>query len=159
MKKLIWLGLEIEIEGGGLSVPEQKLENLVSQLREASEVKVVPATAVASIIGKVLSMGLALGPVTRLMTRNIYAMLNARSSWRQELFITQEVQEELAFLLEHIEKFNGLNIWPEPSAVRVVYSDASSTGYGGYCVEHGDQIADGQWSLMEAHQSSTWREL
>ena len=26
-------------------------------------------------------------------------------------------------------------------------------------MEHGDQIAAGQWSLMEAHQSSTWREL
>ena len=97
VKNLIWLGFEIEIEGGVLSVPEQKLENLVSQLRDESEVKVVPATAVASIIGKVLSMGLALGPVTRLMTRNLYAMLNARSSWRQELFITQEAQEELAF--------------------------------------------------------------
>ena len=44
VKKLIWLGFEIEIEGGVLSVPEQKLENLVTQLREASEVKAVPAT-------------------------------------------------------------------------------------------------------------------
>ena len=59
--------------------------------------------------------------------------------------------EELIFWLQHIDKFNGLNIWPKPS----VYSDASSTGYGGYCAEHGDQIAVGQWSPEEAHQSST----
>ena len=157
--KLTWLGFQIEIEGGALSVPKQKLENVVSQLREASELKVIPATVLASIIGKVLSMGLALGPVTRLMTHNLYAMLIARSSWHQELFITQEAPEEVAFWLEHMEKFNGLNIWPEPSAVRVVHADASSTGYGGYCVEHGDQIAAGQWSLVEAHQCSTWREL
>ena len=62
--------------------------------------------------------------------------------------------EELIFWLQHIDKFNGLNIWPKPS----VYSDASSTDYGGYCMEHGDQVAVGQWSPEEAHQSSTWRE-
>ena len=46
-----------------------------------------------------------------------------------------------------------------PSAVRVVYSDASDTGYGGYVVEHGPCVAYGQWTTHEAHQSSTWREL
>ena len=27
-------------------------------------------------------------------------------------------------------QFNGQALWPKPSAVRVVYSDASDTGYG-----------------------------
>ena len=62
-------------------------------------------------------MALALGPVARLMTRNLYTMLNARSSWHQDLLITQEALEELIFWLQHIKKFNGLNIWPKPSAV------------------------------------------
>ena len=159
VKKLTWLGFEIEIERGILSVPEQKLSNLTSQLRKANEVQVVPATVLASIIGKVLSMALALGPVMRLMTRNLYAMLNARSSWYQNLSVTREARAELAFWLEHIEKFNGQNMWPGPSAVRVVYSDASSTGYGGYCIEHGDQVTAGQWLPQEALRSSTWREL
>ena len=106
------------------------MRNLTSQLRKANEVQVVPATVLASIIGKVLSMALALGPVARLMTRNLYAMLNARSSWYQTLSITREARAELAFWLEHIEKFNGQNMWPGPSGVRVFYSDASSTGYG-----------------------------
>ena len=41
----------------------------------------------------------------------------------------------------------------------MVYSDASSTGYGGYVVEHGNLIANGQWSPDDADKSSTWREL
>ena len=65
-------------------------------------------------------------------------MLNARRSWCQYLLLTADAVEELAFWLEHINTFNGQNIWPKASAVRVVYSDASSTGFGGYCVEHGD---------------------
>ena len=47
-------------------------------------------------------------------------------------------------------------IWQSPSAVRVVYADASDTGYGGYVVEHGDCVVYGQWTEHEAQQSSTW---
>ena len=50
-------------------------------------------------------------------------------------------------------------MWPGPSTVREVYSDASSTGYGGYSIEHGDQVAAGQWLPEEVLWSSTWREL
>ena len=42
---------------------------------------------------------------------------------------------------------------------RVVYSDASSTGYGGYTVELGPEYAHGQWSADDLVLSSTWREL
>jgi len=38
--------------------------------------------------------------------------------------------QEIEFWLTEISNFNAQKIWPKPSAVRVVYSDASSTGYG-----------------------------
>ena len=106
-----------------------------------------------------MSMALALGPVTRLMTRSLYVVLSSRTAWCQRLELTAEAAVELKFWLHEIEKFNGQCIWPRPSAVRVVYSDASSTGYGGYVVEHDNLVANGQWSTDEASQSSTWREL
>ena len=43
--------------------------------------------------------------------------------------------------------------------MQVVYLDASVTGFGGYTVEHGPQVAHGQWSEWEVQQSSTWQEL
>ena len=54
---------------------------------------------------------------------------------------------------------NGQPIWFESGVTRIVYSDASDTGYGGYSVEVGPQIAQGSWSKHEASLSSTWREL
>lgn len=128
-------------------------------MQQAKDSRSIQATALARIMGKIISMALALGPVTRLMTRSLYTVLNARRSWCQYLLLTADAMEELSFWLEHIDKFNGQNIWPRASAVRVVYSDASSTGFGGYCVEHGDQVVTGQWSKEETTQSSTWREL
>ena len=40
-----------------------------------------------------------------------------------------------------------------------MYSDTSDSGYGGYTVNVGLRIAQGQWSESESQASSTWREL
>lgn len=45
------------------------------------------------------------------------------------------------------------------TAVRVVYSDTSTIGYGGYIVEHGNLVANGQWSVEDSKQNSIWQEL
>ena len=70
----------------------------------------------------------------------MYAVLNAKISWCHHVLLTLEALEELTFWLDNIDNFNGQNIWPEASAIRVVYSDASGTGYGGYCMEHGGTL-------------------
>ena len=56
-------------------------------------------------------------------------------------------------------KYNAQPIWHYLSTVRVVYSDACYTGYGGYLVEHGGCISHGWWSAKEAKCSSTRWEL
>ena len=105
----------------------------------------------ASVIGKISSMSLGLGPVYCLMTWSLYATLNGRQFWFQKLELIVEALE-VGFWLSNLEKFNGYNIWPKPSAFRVVYSDASDMGYGGYT---GTLVANGQWSEEEAAQTST----
>ena len=40
-----------------------------------------------------------------------------------------------------------------------MYSDASDSGCGGYTVDVGIHIAQGQWSESKSQASSTWREL
>ena len=158
-KSLEWLWFGIDLNLGVFSVPDRKIEELQALLRSMSDHTVVPARRLASLIGKIMSMSIALGTVTRLMTRNLYAVLNLSTSWCQEVPLTQESLQEVEFWLSEIGRFNGHGIWPKPSAVRVVYSDASSTGYGGYMVEHGHLVANGLWSDEEARRSSTWREL
>ena len=39
----------------------------------------VPARQLVSVVGKIMSMSLALGPVMRLMTRSLYFVLNQRT--------------------------------------------------------------------------------
>ena len=149
-----WLGFDIDLQQGTISVPQGKLENLHAQLESAKDCEGLHAKSLASLIGKLISMSLAIGPVTRLMTRSMYSLLNLREAWCDFLPVTAEVRKEMEFWCIEIARFNGQNIWPSPSAIRVVYTDASDTGYAGYTVEHGCHVAHGQWLPHEATQSS-----
>ena len=128
----------------------------MSQRRPA---KYVQARKLASIVGQITSMGLAIGPVSRFMTQSLYAVLESRHTWCEQLVMSLETQNEIAFWEENLTEYKSQPIWHSPSAVRVVYSDASGGGYGGYVVEHGHCVVHGQWTAEEASKSSTWREL
>ena len=46
---------------------------------------------IASLVGKIISMGLALGPMSRIMTRNLYVLLWSRHAWCEHLEINRGV--------------------------------------------------------------------
>ena len=67
-----WLGFTIDLEHGQVSIPDKKrVTNLRRLLKDA-------CMQVLDLIGKIISMGLALGPITRFMTRVVvcYAALH-----------------------------------------------------------------------------------
>ena len=146
VQQLVWLGFELNMQEEQLLILKTKLARLCELLESLNHRQFIPTKVLASLIGKIVSMSLALGPVTRLMTRSLYATLNSRGSWCQQLALSQDAKAEIQFWRNNISQFNGLDLWPKPSAVRVVYSDASNTGYGGYTVEHGG--ADSKWSMV-----------
>ena len=156
---LQWLGFVIDLALGQLEVPQEKLVALRQALDRACQTSRMLARQLASIVGRIISMGLAIGPVSRFMTRSLYAVLETKYGWCDLLTLPPEAQDELRFWAACIGDYNSQPIWHSPSAMRVVYSDASDTGYGGYIVEHGPCVAYGQWTADEAEQSSTWREL
>ena len=84
-ESLEWLGFKIDLALGEFSVPSRKVEELHALLKSMPDCGVVPARRLASAIGKIMSMSLALGTVTRMMTRNLYAVLNKSVSWYQEV--------------------------------------------------------------------------
>ena len=58
------------------------------------------------------------------------------------------------FCFNYIQLLCGSNSYCSHHASNLI-----NTGYGGYTVEHGMHIAQGNWIPEEAKQSSTWREL
>ena len=158
-QQITWLGFLLDLDKGRIFVPTDKVDRLKSQLVQVLDRPTLKARDLASIIGKLISMSLAVGPVARLMTRSLYAVLNTRQYWCQFLPVSREARQEIQFWLDNLDNVNGQGLWLSPSAVRIVYIDASSTGYGGFTVEHGCHVAHGLFSKIEVAKSSTWREL
>lgn len=62
--RIEWLGFLIDLDKGEFTVPDHKISSLNSQLREVTKAQFVTAWQPASVVGKIISMSLALGPVT-----------------------------------------------------------------------------------------------
>jgi len=69
-QKLCWLGFQLDLEEGQISIPQEKVTALRSLLQSALALKEIRAKFLASIIGKIISMSWGLGPISRLMTRS-----------------------------------------------------------------------------------------
>ena len=128
--RLCWLGLNLDLEKGSISVPEGKVRALQHRLKVAAKESSLVARDIASLIGRIASMGLALGTVARIMTQALYALLETRLAWCDMLPITQEACEEIMFWTESFDQFNAQPIWHSRAAVRCVYCHAvNGTGY------------------------------
>ena len=152
-----WLGFILDLETGCFMVPEEKVERLKSVVQKVLPMSQVGVRLLASIVGQIMSMSLALGPIARLHTRTLYAVIDSRHSWSDQLKLFDDARDELLFWQSSIAGLNAHPIWFSPGTTWVAFSDASSTGYGGYVVEVGSDVAHGQWSELQMAQSLTWR--
>ena len=76
--QVLWLGFDIDLLNGAILVPKVKVEAINSLLGLALKQGVLKACFLASIVGKIIALSLAVGPVARFMTRSLYSMLNQR---------------------------------------------------------------------------------
>ena len=155
------LGFIVNLAEGYFRVPERRITKLNALLHNitANNYKIT-AHDIARLTGTVTSMGLALGPIARLWTRGLYRNLMSTASWSETVQLSDEAIKEIRFWSSSFEECHGQKIWlSDPQPQILSYSDASDSGWGGYCVQIKGQVAMGTWTPDEAIQSSTWREL
>ena len=155
-----WLGFHLDFSLNFITVPLPKITKLQESISRILALRFVNAKDLASVAGQLNSMFLAIGNIVRLMSRAMYAQISAQNSWFSNFYLEDSVVEELVFWQSNLDHLNGRRIWFKSSAVRVAYSDASDTGYGGHIVELGPQVAtQGVWSADLAKESSTTGEI
>ena len=114
---------------------------------------------VARVSGFVISLSVALGPIARLFTRQMYFFIQLLHSWDDVLVATEGVLHELKFWLMHVEVFNGYPINRPLSSSVVLTCDASESGYGAHISFGGERrFCCGMWSSVKRAKSS-FREL
>ena len=155
-----WLGFNIDTVKLMLYVPNEKLIKLLTAAKGAVKHKATTARKISKIAGQIISMGPGIGPLSRLFTRKMYAFVDAAPSWDGFVSIEREVKDEINFWVQNIDEVNGYELKRKHAHTKVVYSDASENGFGGYIAEHlGDVIAKGSFTGSEKETSSTFREL
>ena len=112
---LKWLGFILDLKEGFLKVPQSKIDELCRVIAQAVNASVVHVKLLASITGHLISMSMAIGEITRLITRHfdfdLYTSINSRSSWSSQVEINDEVRGELQFWYSHLPILNGFPIY------------------------------------------------
>ena len=111
VQRLSWLGFVIDTSLGQLEVPSEKITLLRCQLQQILSMDRIPARLLASVVGKIIAMGLAIGPLTRFMTRSVYTMIESRYSWCDHLQLSSEAERELAFWEKRVSDYNAHPFW------------------------------------------------
>jgi len=91
-------------------VPQRKIDNLLNFLKHASRRTFASARQISKIAGRIISMQIAIGPLTRLFTRQMYLFIENRMSWDSYSLITNNLKTEIEFWLRNLEKHNGSNV-------------------------------------------------
>ena len=133
-----WVGFVLDLESGKCFVPETKISKLCKTIDSVVPSTHVHARMLASIVGQIISTSIASGPVARLCTRAPYDELNQHRFWSDRIRLSDDAYNQLML---------WKSIWFTPGTARIVFSDASESGYGGcHEAEIGTHIAHGQIS-------------
>ena len=105
-------------------------------------------------------MHCALGPIVRLFTRALYQDIESRSTWHDAIKLSQNSLKELHFWKDNLITRNGFTFKHHPTTAKIIFTDASDSGYGGFlCERLGSKICVGKFTFKEQGLSSTSREL
>jgi len=155
-----WLGFLIDTEKESFSVPVEKVLKLKTLICLTLSKNFATAREISKIAGTIISMGIAIGPASRLFTRNFYKFVDDQELWDKKSILNEEVINELKFWKDNFDNFNGFRIKPNHLTTKVIYSDASNSGYGGYILQRlGNIVSKGNFTEKQREKSSTYREL
>ncbi|KAL5020241.1 hypothetical protein ScPMuIL_003133, partial [Solemya velum] len=83
----------------------------------------------------------------------------AAPTWYSYVHLSDFSRQQLQFWEQNIDVLNERSFCNYLKCSKIVYSDASNSGFAGYEMATINGVAHGTWSPEESQQSSTWREL
>jgi hypothetical protein len=154
------LGFWIDSVEGSFRIPHERKAKILEHVEELSQGRSTGARRLASTAGRIMSCSLALGPATRIFTRDMYQCIESRNTWRGEVRLTAGVREEAALWMRVLEAWDGAAIRPTEIQTPIVLRvDASDSGWGGWREGPQQLEAHELFTEDEAATSSTHREM
>lgn len=158
-----YLGVVLDCNMGKIYIPEKrvfKIQKTIFKIEHFMNQNCrIKVRRLASLVGQIISMSVVIGSVAQLMTKCLSIDIVSAPTWNSMILISEESKKQISFWKSSLDMLNRRDMKVKPSSNLVVYTDASDTGYGGYCVRTGKNVSHGLWEESERIMSSTWREL
>ena len=104
-------------------------------------------------------MAIVIGNVSLIMTKSLSYDIKEDNTWFSCIILSKESKVQLEFWQENIKLLNCKRMFSVHSFSKIIFSDASSTGFAGYQVAMFNVVSHGMWAPDEVLKRSTWREL
>ena len=107
----------------------------------------------ASWVGLLQSVRLAIGPIVSIMCRSIYDCIKSARYWSSYIQLTDLARFQLQWWLDNLPSLNGYPICQEPSIVKFEFSvdgDASDRGFFLYKVESKQRLLSRAFTAVES---------
>ena len=140
-------------------IPEAKLAKLKRSLESLILDGYATFRELARVAFFIISLSLAVGPIARLFTGQMFLFIQSRPSWDLSFTFSEALLQEFKFWLQHIDSFNGYSIRGVFCATSTICTDASDFAFGGYLATPGAEPVGGMFSPADVDTSSTYREL
>ena len=122
-----WLGINICSESMCLSIPHEKLDDVLAEAERCRAKKNIHRRLYESLLGKLLHVAKCVVPARIFMSRMLQAYRNAKS-WFVK--VTPEVRADLDWFTEFCRQWNGRALIPLTEPDMSIQVDACLTGIG-----------------------------
>ena len=142
------------------TVPSEKINKLLADIKNILMQNVLTPKQLAKITGQLSSMHSATAPLVRLFTRNMYHEIENGFSWYEPKIISKETKDELEFWLNNIYIYNGCTFKPRALTTCLVFTDANDDGYGDFILKRlNKEVCSAKFKDCEKQTNSTHKEL
>jgi len=163
VQTLEFLGVILDSLQEIIYIPDRRLQkarDTIVSIFDALKVhRRVHVKKVASVVGQIISMSVVVGSIAQIMSRSLSVDIVKAPHWEAYIPLSTESIGQLEFWRENLNAINSKGLLESHKYSKIVYSDASNTGYAGYAVDTVGGVSHGMWSENESTKSSTWREL
>ena len=161
-QRVKYLGLIVDSVKMQFEIPQDKLSRLLEGGEILLSSRRVHVRNLASWVGLLQSVRLAVGPLVSLMCRSIYDDISNARSWSTVLQLSYKCKHQVDWWVRNLSSLSGYPITKESSVTAFDFalaSDASDKGFYSYRVDSLQRAFSRPFSADESEESSTFKEL
>lgn len=124
-----WLGIMIDSLRMTLSIPNEKLQEILTCVTKAIKCRTISQKHLRSILGKLLHIAKCIRPARLFVARLLEAL---RSMTRTYIKVDKEMRKDFSWFIVFASAWNGTSLIPNKTPDRVIQVDASCSGIGAH---------------------------